>query len=95
MVVWDPALIVCLLGQSSSGNGWAISSNNGNLVFDINGRLGALRRSLGALSSLSATAGLWEQRLDPGLVNEVESTNETSEKEEIEEDTVTLLACNL
>jgi len=66
---------------------WSICANDRDLVLGFNGLLGASRGTLGALSTLATTLGLWEQSLDPGLVYEVESAGETCEEEEVKEDT--------
>ncbi len=86
MVLGDQALIVCLLGFSTSGNSWSISTNDRDLLVNGDSLLCSCRRTLGALSTLSSTLGLWEECLDPGLVYEVEGTGESCEEEKVEED---------
>lgn len=82
----DPALIVSLLRQGARRHGGAIASNDGDLVLRSDGLLRAARGTLGALAALAAAAGLREERLDPGLVDEVEGAGEGGEEEEVEED---------
>jgi hypothetical protein len=86
VVLWDPALIIRLLSQSTSSDSWSISANNGNLVVHVDSLLGASRRSLGALTTLTTTASLREEGFDPGLVDKVESSGEGGAQEEVQED---------
>lgn len=77
MVVWDPGLVVVLAGNSSSdasrlGARKGIASVNGSGLLALLGGTGSL--------------GLGEESLDPGLVDEVESTGEGSSEENVEED---------
>ena len=74
MVVGNPALIVVLVRDDSNGDG--LGAGEG---------LGDLDDLLGLLSGAGAL-GLREEGLDPGLVDEVESTGESSREEEVEED---------
>ena len=74
MVVGNPALIVVLVRDDSNGDG--LGAGEG---------LGDLDDLLGLLSG-AGTLGLREEGLDPGLVDEVESTGESSREEEVEED---------
>jgi hypothetical protein len=75
VVVRDPALVVVL--SRGDGNGGRLGT--GERLSNIDGLLGLLVGT-GALS-------LREESLDPGLVDEVESTGESSREEEVEEDT--------
>lgn len=83
MVLGNPALIVCLLSQSTGCNGRSISTNDGDLILGSNGLLGTLGRTLGALTTQSALLGLWEKSLDPGFVYEVENASGACEEEEV------------
>jgi len=74
VVVGNPALIVVLVRDDSNGDGLGAGE-----------RLGNLDDLLGLLSSAGAL-GLREKGLDPGLVDKVESTGESSREEEVEED---------
>ena len=85
MVLRDPALIICLLGLSTSGNSGAVCTNDRNLVFRSHGLLGTTGRTLGTLPTLSTTLGLWEEGLDPGLIDEVEGSGKGGEEEEVQE----------
>lgn len=91
MVVWDPALVISLLSQRLSCDSWSISTNNRDLILDIDCLLASSGRTLGALATFSTFASLREERFDPGSVNEVESTTGDCEEEEIEEDAIVLL----
>jgi hypothetical protein len=82
----NPALIVSLLRHGASCHRGSITSNDGNLVLRGDCFLRASRGTLCALSALAAAAGLWEERLNPGLVDKVECASEGAEEEEIEED---------
>jgi hypothetical protein len=86
VVLRDPALIVCLLGLSASGHSRSICTNDRDLVLWSNSLLGATRGTLGTLSTLPATSGLWEESLNPGLVNEIEGSSKCGEEEEVQED---------
>ena len=74
MVVGNPALIVVLVRDDSNGGGLGA----GERLNNVDGLLGLLVGA-GAL-------GLREEGLDPGLVDKVESTGESSREEEVEED---------
>jgi hypothetical protein len=45
----------------------------------------ATGRTLGTLPTLSTALGLWEEGLDPGLIDEVEGSGEGGEEEEVQE----------
>jgi hypothetical protein len=92
VVLRDPALIIRLLGLSTSSNSRSIRTNDRDLVLRSHSLLGATGRTLGALATLSAALGLWEQGFDPGLVDEVESSGEGGEEEEVQEDAANELA---
>jgi hypothetical protein len=81
MVVGDPALVIALAVAAASGTG-RLGSRDG-LGLDDN-------RLLNLLGSRGAGAAnlLGEERLDPGLVDEVEGGAEDAGQEEIEEDAV-------
>jgi hypothetical protein len=74
VVVGNPALIVVLVRDDSNGDGLGAGE-----------RLSNLDDLLGLLSGTGAL-GLREKGLDPGLVDKVESTGESSREEEVEED---------
>lgn len=74
VVVGDPSLIVVL--ARGSGDASRFGAREG--IGDVDGGLLAL---LGG-----GTLGLGEESLNPGLVDEVESTGEGSSEEEVEED---------
>lgn len=86
MVVWDPALIVCLLCQILGGDSWSISTNYTQLLIGWNGLLGTSQRATCALASLASALSLGEESLDPGLVDEVERTGSSGGKHKVEED---------
>ena len=92
VVLRDPALIICLLGLSTSSNSWSICANDRDLVLRSHSLLRATGRTLGTLTTLSAALGLWEEGLDPGLVDEVEGSGEGCEEEEVQEDAANALA---
>ena len=92
VVLRNPALIICLLGLSTSSDSRSICANDRNLVFRSHSLLGATGRTLSALATLSAALGLWEEGLDPSLVDEVESSSEGCEEEEVQEDAANALA---
>ena len=77
----NPALIIALRCHRSSGHSRSISPRSRNLLLRVN-RL--LRNR--TLATLAAALQLWEERLDPGLVDKVESSQEASEEEEVKED---------
>lgn len=83
VVVRDPALVVVL--SRSDGNGDRLGT--GERLSNIDGLLGLLVGT-GSLS-------LGEERLDPGLVHEVEGTGESSREEEVEEDTANSVSLRL
>jgi hypothetical protein len=91
MVLRDPALVISLLSQRTGSDSWAISTNNRDLILNIDSGLRSTRGTLSALSTFASATGLREQRLDPGFVHEVERTSEGSEEEEVEEDAASLL----
>lgn len=43
VVLWNPALVVCLLRNGSSSNSWSISANDTDLILGRNSLLGTLR----------------------------------------------------
>ena len=79
----DPALIVCLGSTRHSGS---ISAQHSYLISRID-LFRTTRGALSALTALSTTSFLWEQRCDPGVVDEVKGTEEDGKEEEVEEDT--------
>ena len=92
VVIWDPALIVCLLCHSTSCNSRSISTNDRDLFLGRKSWLGASGRTFGTLTTFSTTLCLWEERFDPGLVYEVNCTEESREEEEIQENAMAELA---
>lgn len=64
---------------------WAVGANDGYLVGRGHGGLLALCRSSSTLASLPAALGLWEQRFDPGVVDEEEGSAEHGCEEEVDE----------
>jgi hypothetical protein len=82
----NPALVVSLLCHCSTGNSWSISTNNRDLILWINCLLAACRRTLSALATFASTFQLWEESLDPGLVDKVEGSTEGSEEDKVKED---------
>lgn len=83
VVVGDPALVV---GLASGGDANGLGAGEGGVgVNDLLGSLGAGSGRLGAL-------GLGEERFDPGLVNEVESSGECGGQDNVEEDAGGMLA---
>ena len=91
MAVRNPALIICFLSQSTSRNSWSISTNDRDLILGRNRSLTSTGRTLGALTALASALGLWEQGLDPSLVDEVESSSEYAGDDEVEEDAVQVI----
>lgn len=77
MVLGDPGLVVALV--SASGNAGRLGAGQ---------RLSSFDRLLALLASARGALGLREERLDPGLVDEVEGAAEDSGQEEIQEDTI-------
>jgi hypothetical protein len=71
MTFRNPAFIIRRLGHGASRNSRSISANNRHLLLGIKCLLRASRRTLGALATLAAALQLWEEGLDPGLVDEV------------------------
>lgn len=84
----NPALIVRLSSDRTSGNSRSISTNDADLILWRNSLLASSRRALGTLSALATSASLRKQSLDPGLVDEVKRTEEAGEKEEVKENTI-------
>ena len=74
VVLGDPALVVVLARASGSAGG--LGAGEGLSSLNLLGLLGG-----------SGALGLGEESLDPGLVDKVESTGESSREEEVEEDT--------
>ena len=93
MTLWDPALIIRLLRQGTTGHSWSVSANNRILLLGVQCLLGTSRGTLGALAALSAALQLWEECLDPGLVDEVDGSYESGEEEEVKEDAGTDQSC--
>lgn len=77
----DPALVV--LG--ARGDRRAIGTDNSDLLRGVD-LLGALGRLLGALTTLAAALLLGEESGDPGVVDEVDGSNEGAEEDEVKED---------
>lgn len=80
VVLGDPALIVVLARSDSNRGGFRA----GERLRNIDDLLGLL---VGARA-----LGLGEEGLDPGLVDEVEGTGESSREEEVEEDAVDIVS---
>jgi hypothetical protein len=78
-------------GLCATRDSWAISTNNGDLVGWVD-TLRALRRLFSALATFSTAAGLREQSLDPGTVDEIAGSAEDAQEEEVEEDAFWWLA---
>lgn len=85
MTLRDPALVISLLGQCTSRDSWSISTNDRHLLLGVKCLLGSGRGTLCALATFSAALQLWEEGLDPGLVDEVQGSSECGEEEEVEE----------
>lgn len=83
MVVGDPALVVGLAGARGGSDG--LGTREGGV---------GVRRLLGLLAGggLVGALSLWEQGLDPGLVDEVESTGEGAGQDKVQEDAIQPLA---
>jgi hypothetical protein len=79
----DPALIV---GLGASGDSWAISTNNSNLLGGVD-LLCSLRRLLSTLATLAAATLLGEEGGDPSVVDEVDGSGESTEEDDVQEDT--------
>jgi hypothetical protein len=77
----DPALVVGLCAGRDSG---AIGTDNSNLVSGVD-LLGAERRLLCALATLTAALLLGEEGGDPGVVDEVGDSAEDAENNEVQE----------
>ena len=92
MTFWNPAFVIRLLGHCTSGNSRSISANDRNLLFCVKCLLGAGRGTFGPLATLSAALQLWEEGLDPRLVDEVEGACEGGEEEEVQEDTAKMMS---
>ena len=82
----DPLLIISLLGQILVGNGWSISTNDAKLLINWDGLLGASEGTASALASLTVALGLWEEGLEPGLVDEVHSSGTRGGEHEVEKE---------
>jgi hypothetical protein len=77
----DPALVVGLCAGRDSG---AIGTDNSNLISGVD-LLGAERRLLRALATLTAALLLGEEGGDPGVVDEVGDSAEDAENNEVQE----------
>ena len=77
----DPALVVL----RARGDSRAVSADNANLLGGVD-LLRALGRLLGALTTLAAALLLGEESGDPGVVDEVDGSNEGAEEDEVKED---------
>ena len=84
MVIRDPALVISLLSQSTSSNSRPICTNDGDLVIHTNSLLGSRRGALGTLATLTTALCLREKSLNPGLVDEVQSSSDSSREEEVQ-----------
>jgi hypothetical protein len=78
----DPALII---GLGTSSDSRAISTNNSNLLGGVD-LLGSLGRLLSTLATLAAATLLGEEGGDPGVVDEVDSSGESTEEDDVQED---------
>lgn len=78
VVLGDPALVKVLIGTSGGASG--LGTGNGLDNIDL---LALLADGLGSL------AGLGEESLDPGLVDEVDDGAKDTGQEEVEEDATT------
>lgn len=85
----DPALVVL----RAAGDSRAVSTNDSDLLSRID-LLGALRRLLSALATLAATLLLGEEGADPGVVDEVDGSSESTEEDKVKEDAGFPLAQN-
>jgi hypothetical protein len=85
-MVRNPAFIICLLRDATCHSG-SISSTRGYRF------LGGSCRALSTFATLASSL-LWEESLDPCLINEVEGSSESREEEEIQEDSDHRLAHN-
>lgn len=88
----DPLLIISLLRHILVGHGWSISTDNAELLIDWDGLLGASEGTTSALTTLTAALGLWEESLDPGLVDVVEGSGTDTGEHEVEEEAGWMLA---
>lgn len=82
----NPTLIVSLLCHRSGSNSRSISSDDGNLIINIDSLLASTGRTLGALSTLSTALGLREERLNPLPVDAESNGTSKTEEDEVEED---------
>ena len=83
MVGGDPALVVALVGAGGDGLAAGQRAGRGLLIAARLATL-ALRRGPAAAAAL---AGLREERLDVGLVYEVDGASEEAREEQVQEDT--------
>ena len=83
----NPSLINSL---GTARNRRAISATDTNLASRIDS-LAAERRPLSALAALASALLLWEERCDPGVVDEEAGPGEAGAEEEVEENPV--MAC--
>lgn len=88
MMFGDPLLVIRLLGKGTRRNSRSIRANDADLILRGNGLLGAEVGAAGTLAAFTAAAGLREEGLKPGLVDEVEGAEEGGGEEEVEEDAV-------
>lgn len=84
-MVRDPALVISF-GRYATCRGGAISTSQ-HLILRVNSTGCTWCRTLSAAITLtSAALCLREKSLDPGLVNEVDGSSESSEEDKIQEE---------
>lgn len=80
MMCRDPALIIRCRAR---GHRRSIGSHDGNLVSGVD-FLRLARRLLSTLAAFPSATLLWEERADPGAVNEVACASKGSTEKEVE-----------
>jgi len=88
MLRWDPRLIVSFRTGCDSRT---VSTDDGDLVGGVD-LLAAAGRLLGAFAALAAAALLWEERGDPGCVDEVAGSAESGGEEKVEKNAVNFVS---
>lgn len=93
----DPAGVESsrIIGNRACGDSRSVSADDRDLVFRRNSFLATLGWSLGSLSALSSTFGLWEKLLKPSLVYIISSTSRSTKKHEVEKETNKKLGCRM